>query len=233
MDSIKLSKRLKTIAQFTVENKQVFDIGSNHAYLPIYLIQNETIPNAIASEVSIGPFEQAIQEVKKYKLENKLEVRLGDGFIPLKKNEMPGTIFICGMGSKLIENILKKGIETGKLSAQSRLVLQPNRNEKDLRLFLQNNNYQIIQEEILEEKNKFYEIIVAEKTNEIVNYTDEELIFGPILLDNKNDFFYNKWTDKLSIYEEIKESISAIDIDKKEQKEKVEEKIKLIKKVLL
>lgn len=233
MDSIKLSKRLKTIAQFVVKNKKIFDIGSNHAYLPMYLIQNEMIPNAIASEISMGPFEQARQEVVKYNLENKLDVRLGDGFIPLNKNEIPGTIFICGMGSKLIENILKKGMETGKLSSQSRLVLQPNKNEKELRLFLQNNNYQIIQEEILEEKNKIYEIIVAEKINEIVNYTDEELLFGPILLENKNKYFYKKWTDKLSIYEEIQENISAIEADKKRQKEKVEKNIKLIKKVLL
>lgn len=233
MDSIKLSKRLKKIAQFVVENKQIFDIGSNHAYLPIYLIQNNMIPSAIASEVSVGPFEQAKQEVKRYNLENDLDVRLGDGFIPLNKNEVPGTIFICGMGSKLIENILKKGIETEKLPVQSRLVLQPNRNEKELRLFLQNNNYQIIQEEILEEKNKIYEIIVAEKADMNVNYTDEELLFGPVLLVNKNKYFYKKWIDQLSIYEEIKEDISAIDNDKNRQKENVEKKIKLIKKVLV
>ena len=110
------------------------------------------------------------------------------------------------MGGLLIANILNEGINKQILSKSTRLVLQPNNAEKDLRLFLQINQYEIIKEAIVEEHNKIYEVIVAEYKSEKIKYSEDELTFGPLLL-RKNIYFYKKWQAELNIHENILEQL--------------------------
>src|SRR5699024_9233860 len=140
-------------------------------YLPIYLVQKHIIPSAISGEIVAGPFQNALEKIKEYHLEDKMSVRLGDGLDVLKETDNIGTVFICGMGGSLITKILKKGLEKNTLPIDTRLVLQPNNAEENLRRFLAEANYTIIEEAILEENEKIYEIIVAEYRKEPVEYT--------------------------------------------------------------
>ena len=198
MGKINLSKRLEEVTKFTVLNQPIADIGSDHAYLPIYLIQPEMTPTAIAGEVVEGPYKHAIETVKQYHLEESVEVRFGNGLNVLTPNEHVGTIFICGMGGLLISEIIADGIEKSLLPKQARLVLQPNNNEKNLREYLVENSYQIVEESIVRDNHKIYEIIVAEYSKRKPFYLEEELTFGPKLLKRKKTTFLEKWQKELS-----------------------------------
>ena len=82
---IELGERLTRVASFVLNGSKVCDVGSDHAYLPVYLIQNNQITSAIAGEVVEGPFLSAKQTVRDYRMEDRIEVRLGDGLQILSK----------------------------------------------------------------------------------------------------------------------------------------------------
>lgn len=230
LKNIELSKRLHKATEFVVPDEPVLDIGSDHAYLPIYLVQKHIIPSAISGEIVAGPFQNALEKIKEYHLEDKISVRLGDGLDVLKETDNIGTVFICGMGGSLITKILKKGLENNSLPIDTRLVLQPNNAEENLRRFLAEANYTIIEEAILEENDKTYEIIVAEYRKEQVEYTQSEYLFGPILLNKRSEIFIKKWLNEKDKIEKILEELSH-----SENQEKIEyfkEKIQKIKQVI-
>lgn len=230
MGKIQLSKRLKAASQYVRPDLPVVDIGSDHAYLPIHLVQNDIIPSAIAGEVVKGPFENAKNKIISVGLENEISVRLGSGLEVVSPKDNIGTITICGMGGILIADILKEGLSKANLPVSARLVLQPNNAEDILRDFLRMNHYNIITEAIIEENNKFYEIIVAEHNLEDFDYTETELIFGPFLVQEKPSLFLKKWTKELALQEDILEKLkNSNDSDKVK---KTEDKIRLIKEVL-
>lgn len=193
MGKINLSKRLQEVTKFTVNNKPIADIGSDHAYLPIYLIQHDMIETAIAGEVVEGPYKHALETVEQYNMQEVVDVRFGNGLNVLQPNEDIGTIFICGMGGLLISEIIADGKEKELLPKQARLVLQPNNNEKNLREYLVENSYQIIEESIVEDNRKIYEVIVAELSDAQPDYSDIDLLFGPKLLETKSPTFLKKW----------------------------------------
>ncbi len=198
MGKINLSKRLQEVTNFTVENKTIADIGSDHAYLPIYLIQHGMTNSAIAGEVVEGPYKHALETVEQYNLEEAVDVRFGDGLNVLHPNEDIGTIFICGMGGLLISEIIADGRGKDLLPKEARLVLQPNNNEKNLREYLIENSYDIIQESIVEDNRKIYEIIVAELSDDKPSYSEDALLFGPKLLEAKSPTFLDKWQKELT-----------------------------------
>ena len=231
MGKINLSKRLKEVTKFTVQGKPIADIGSDHAYVPIYLIQHDMTTSAIAGEVAKGPYGHAIEIVEQYGLENSVDVRFGDGLNVLKLNEDIGTIFICGMGGLLIAEIISAGKEKGLLPQEARLVLQPNNNEENLREYLAENYFQIVEESIVEDNRKMYEIIVAELSDIKPAYSKDELVFGPKLLERKNQTFLDKWRKELAKNENILNNLKNT-----ENNEKIElliNHINQIEKVIL
>lgn len=189
-----LSKRLQTVAEYVPEGARLADIGSDHAYLPVALSLQGRINFAIAGEIVQGPFEAAKKQVAENNLEEKIIVRLADGLAAIKESDNVTAITICGMGGVLIRDILQSGKNI--LSGNERLILQPNVAERQLRTWLVENKYEIINEAIVRENHKTYEIIVAEKRNR-VNYSEKDLFFGPILIEEKSPIFIKKWTHKL------------------------------------
>lgn len=230
MGKIRLSKRLTKVSQYVKKSAPLADIGSDHAQLPIYLVQNKQVPKAVAGEVADGPFQISKNEVEKHSLEDKISVRFGDGLAILTPKEEVGTITICGMGGLLIKRILKEGIENKTLKKNTRLILQPNNEEKELREFLQLNNYEIIAEDLVEENEKIYEIIVAESSSKEIHYTDIELTFGPLLLKKKPAIFYKKWEAELKTNQYIIEQLK--NTTHKEKLRNTQKQIEQIKKVL-
>ena len=195
VDEKHLSARLACVASLVPAGARVADIGSDHAYLPAALVLDGKIDFAIAGEVVKGPYENAVHEIKDHQLEGKVIPRLADGLAAIEPADKVDTITIAGMGGSLIASILEKG--KNKLTGIKRLVLQPNVGESQLREWLMNNHYQIMNEKIIEEDNHIYEIIVAEPSVVPFRYSKYELDFGPFLLENKGPVFRKKWQEYL------------------------------------
>lgn len=196
---VKLSDRLKKIASFIQPGTHFADIGSDHAYLPCYVcLQDETI-RAIAGEVRNGPFLRAKETVEHFQLEQRIDVRLGNGLEVIKQEDEVNTVVVAGMGGTLISNIIHEGRE--KLTSVNRLILQPNTNSYVVRKTFIENKFSLIEEIILEENHHIYEILVAEKNDTINVYNekeefDKQLLFGPILMKERSKTFIKKWQNE-------------------------------------
>ncbi|WP_307342863.1 tRNA (adenine(22)-N(1))-methyltransferase [Metabacillus malikii] len=198
MNELKLSKRLEVVASYIPKDAIFADIGSDHAYLPCYSIINGIAKGAIAGEITEGPFLSAQRQVSKSNLDEVISVRKGDGLSVIKEDEKVDCITIAGMGGSLITKILEDG--KLKLDYVKRLVLQPNIHAINIREWLINNEWELINEQIIEEDNKIYEILVAEKGNAHRPYHKHSLqsglLFGPFLLEENNKVFQKKWTNE-------------------------------------
>jgi tRNA (adenine22-N1)-methyltransferase len=184
------------------QSNVIADIGSDHALLPIALVLNGKVTRAYASEVNEGPYEATVKNIEKHGVSNYVTAVLSDGISELEKDVT--TISICGMGGSLIVDILDKDKE--KLEHVTTLVLEPNNNEENVRIWLMNNGYKVVFEKLIEEDNRFYEIIKAERGN--VEYSKEELFFGPILLQEKSETFVTKWNNHRAYLLRIMENIN-------------------------
>ena len=202
---IPLNQRLKKVSTF-IQGNCLADIGSDHAYLPIYAIENHLIDFAIAGEVIKGPFDASIRNVRDYKLSHEIDVRLGDGLTVIRPEDHVTSVSICGMGGPLIAKILNEGTE--KLENKPRLILQSNIQSSAIREQLLKLNYTISAEEILEEKGHIYEILVADYNNHCEPMTEQEIKFGPKLLQNKTPLFYKKWKREHDALLKIKSNLN-------------------------
>lgn len=199
--SYELSTRLQTCLDAVAPLKTIADIGTDHAYLPCVGMMENKLSYAIAADIGIGPLESAKATINRYKLNTKIETRLGGGFSILKPNEVEAVV-VAGMGGKLIVSILEESIELTR--SFERLILQPNIDANLVRTWLSQHQFKIINEKIVLDEGKFYEIIVAEPTNQDQNYTKLDLEFGPVLRrESDNDVFKAKWSKELAKNQEI------------------------------
>ncbi|GAJ25500.1 tRNA-m1A22 methylase [Liquorilactobacillus sucicola DSM 21376 = JCM 15457] len=208
MDAKHLSTRLLAVAEHVPLGARLADIGSDHAYLPAYLGINNRVSYAVAGEVVEGPYLNALHEIQKEGLAQKVAVRLADGLAAITQEDEIDTITICGMGGPLICHILNEGKD--KLARKPRLILQPNIGERQVREWLKEHSYQIITEEIIEEDKHIYEIIVAEWKEKTTELTDDDYLFGPFLRKEKSPIFVKKWQKEreklLHVLNEIKKA---------------------------
>ncbi|CZQ84848.1 s-adenosyl-l-methionine-dependent methyltransferase [Trichococcus palustris] len=232
MNNQQLSQRLETVAGFIPEGSRLADIGSDHAYLPCVLANRKVITFAIAGEVVKGPFESAKEQIIASELEGTVQARLGDGLAVIAPADNITVVTICGMGGDLISKILDSGNKEQKLNTAKRLVLQPNNGERKLRIWLLSHGYTIIDETILEENEKIYEVIVAEKADETEAYSELEYTFGRYLLKEKNDAFRKKWLSEKDKYQYILNSLQKANKDLHEKEKQIMNKIKEISEVL-
>lgn len=226
-----LSLRLMQVGKQVPQGARLADIGSDHAYLPTYLMLNQKISFAVAGEVVKGPYESAKKQVEKNHLADKITVRLADGLAAIHAEDQINAISIAGMGGSLIRKILESGKQQGQLTGQETLILQPNVGEPTLREWLVANDYQITYEEILEENQKIYEIIVANPGNEIT-YTKKELFFGPHLLKNRSPIFLQKWKKEVANKKRVLSELNKAQEAPLGKIEEVQEQLKWIEEVL-
>ncbi len=182
--------RLERVATHVPAGARLADIGSDHGYLPVALLNRGVIAAAVAGEVALTPFCAAERTVRENDLEDQVSVRLADGLAAIEAEDAITAISLCGMGGETIRDILEAG--QARLSGQERLILQPNGGEQPLRVWLMKHDYRIVSEEVLRENRFDYEIIVAERTGP-VNYTAEELYFGPLQMQARSPAFLLKW----------------------------------------
>lgn len=179
---VKLNHRLETVASCVEKNTNVIDIGCDHALLDIYLIQNNRCNYIIASDNKIGPVNQATANVKKYNID-KIKIKLGNGVEPIEDNI--DTIIISGMGGLNIVGILK--YHTKLYKQVDTLILSPNSDAEILRKEVSNLGFHITNEKLVKENNIVYQVIVFKRGKK--HYTRSELLFGPILINNKSELF--------------------------------------------
>lgn len=216
MKIIRLSERLKKVASFVEQGAIVADIGSDHAYLPTYLVQTKVIEQAIAGEVAQGPFDSAQRNVKKEGVESNITVRLANGLFAIENEDHVDTVTIAGMGGALIATILEEGKE--RLTGVQRIITQPNINADAIRHWALANGWFIEDEAILEEDEKTYEIVVLARGAK--KYSELELLVGPFLLKRKEAVFIRKWTEELEHLQSI-----LLSLEKAERTKQVTAKI--------
>ncbi len=216
--NIQLSKRMQAVADMVKENR-VVDIGCDHAFVSIYLAQRSTVDRVIAMDVKTGPVDIAKENVALYNLHNKIEIRMSDGFEKLFLGEAEVAV-IAGMGGYLMIDILKAGKE--HLEAGIGLVLQPQSDIPEVRKYLDSVGYIIEDEDMLIDDGKYYSVMRAvPREKSLVEYTDDDYNYGPILLEKKHPVLKNnlEWLiDKnLELYNKLKASGSHKSKERMEQ----------------
>ena len=220
-----ISKRLELVASFVPQGAILLDVGSDHAYLPIDLVEKGKIERAIAGEVVEGPYQSAVKNVEAHGLKEKIQVRLANGLAAFEEADQVSVITIAGMCGRLIATILQEGL--GKLANVERLILQPNNREDDLRIWLQDHGFQIVAESILEEAGKFYEILVVEAGQMELSASDVR--FGPFLSKEVSPVFVQKWQKEAT---KLEFALSQIPEKNLEERQVLAHKIQAIKEVL-
>lgn len=222
---IKLSQRLQEVAAFIPKGSKLLDVGSDHAYLPLYLLEQQVITAAIAGEVVQGPFESAQHNIAQSDYADQIEARLASGLDAFDTSDQVNVITICGMGGRLISHILETG--KSKLEKINRLVLQPNNREDELRQWLCENNLRIVAEKIVYENEKFYEIMVVEPGEMILSET--ECRFGPYLSKEKSPHFMAKWQGECAKWQQ---ALACVPLDNKHDRSAILQKIEKIKEMI-
>ena len=174
-----ISNRLMRIASYVDKKDKLIDIGCDHALLDIYLVKNKVLNKVLVSDVHEGALNAGISNIKKEKLEKKIETRLGNGLEVLTDKDDIDTVLISGMGTTTILDILHNDY----LKNINKLIIQSNNDHTELRTEIVKLGYKIINEEYLVDMGKNYIIIVFEKGS--AKYSKNELRYGPILINDK------------------------------------------------
>lgn len=177
-----LSKRLSEVAKFIDHNKVVYDVGSDHALLPCFLVGSGISPKAYAVDNKEGPINKAKDNIKRFKLEGKVIPLLSNGIDDICDDV--NIITICGMGYYTVEAILKDK----DLSKYDKIIVQINKHTDLLRKWISDSMYTIIDESVVFDEGIFYEIVVfnARRTRSL---DDMEIEYGPCLLNKKDEIF--------------------------------------------
>ena len=200
---MKLDSRLMAIANLVRKDKIFADIGTDHAYLPVYLVEKGVIEKAIAADLRVGPLENAKLAVELYNYSDKIELRLSDGLDNFKENEVE-EIAVAGMGGLLISSFIER---TNWLkNSDIHLILQPMTHIEELRKALFNNGFIIDNEVVAEDGDKLYIIISAYFYGDATTYTDLDLIVGRLSLNQ--DDLSKKYLTK--IYEKYNKKLVAL-----------------------
>ena len=176
MDKYKIADlRLAAAASFGRKGKRIADIGTDHASLPIFLVCNGIAESALACDINIGPLNAAKKNIEAAGLSNKIDTKLTDGLKGIEGFE-PEDIYILGMGGELIWRIINDS-DLPKNSGV-RLILQPMTHAYDLRRGLYDNGYNIVEESLVRDRDRVYQIIVTEYDGVIRSAGEVELWLG-------------------------------------------------------
>ncbi|MDX5735594.1 tRNA (adenine(22)-N(1))-methyltransferase [Clostridioides difficile] len=229
---MKLTDRLLKIASLVSDGKKIADIGTDHGYIPVYLLKEGKVPFAVLADVNKGPLDNAHKEVIQNNLLDKVDLRLGSGIEILEIGEVEEVI-IAGMGGILISELLEAKKEVAH--NVEKLILQPMQAQEELRYYLLNNGYEILEEVLVREDFRIYEIIVAKYTGKNTIIEDEIYYeVGIKLLENKDSLFNDFIEKKIKTYSYIVNKLEgkngeAIDKKRKESEVAIKKLENLIK----
>ena len=242
---IELSKRLKLVASFVEPGALVADVGTDHGYVPIWLVQEGVAAGGIAMDVNQGPLERAKAHIAACGLSGRIQVRLGDGLSALSGEEAD-TVIIAGMGGPLIVRILTEGLETAR--RMKRLILSPQSEIWSVRAFLERNGFVIEDDAMTEEDGKYYTVICARSAGGYIGdgtfcVSERKRLewkYGKCLLERKDPVLkvfleeerqkYRKVLDRLDNARDENDSGS---LGRQARKKEVEDEIALIERAFL
>ena len=224
---VKLSNRLLAVASLVTDGNVLADVGTDHGYIPIYLLQTKQIKKAIAMDINTGPLDRAKEHIAMFGLNDYIETRLSDGVAALTPGEAD-TVLIAGMGGGLVMHILEEGKEVCHQTKE--LILQPQSELERVRAYLWSNGYVILEENMVLEDEKFYPMMRVQYCNQIDEESAQNGLFcryGKHLLEQKHGVLLEYLKREEKIYGEILESLK-----KQPVSEKIKERIAEVEKVL-
>jgi tRNA (adenine22-N1)-methyltransferase len=228
---MELSKRLKWIIEKLDKAEVIMDVGTDHGYIPIYLIKNDIAKKVIASDINKEPLNKAKINASLDGVLDKIDLRLGGGLSPLKNKEA-NIVIIAGMGGNLIRDILERDLN--KVKNLDYLILQPAQNPEVLRKYLYENDYEIIEEDICLDENQYYEIFkVRYKAGDYISLDELYYEVSPMMLSKKlpllKSYIENKIEKNKRVMNFITDNTEHAIARKNELKEKNERLEKLLK----
>lgn len=181
---MKLTKRMQAIAKLVNKDEKVIDIGTDHAYVPIYLYLNNITHNITATDISKKVLENTYNNLKKYNLENEIKLIMSDGFENVNDNY--DIAIISGMGAHTIIKILSNN------TLPNKLIIESNNEHYLIRKYLNEINYKLEKEYVILDNNKYYLIMYYIKGNEVLSKND--LLIGK----HNNKEYFDYLIDKYS-----------------------------------
>lgn len=230
MRHVVLSERLKAVAGMVTVGNRVCDVGCDHGFVPIYLVQQGKSPRVLAMDLREGPLRAASEHVAAYGLDGQIETRLSDGLHNYNIREAD-TLICAGMGGGLMQRILAQ--ERKKAASFQELILQPQSEIEQFRRFLRENGFRVLDEEILLEEGKFYQVIRAvprrqeggadgasEEEDKLCKLMDR---YGPVLLQKRTPVFLSFLEREAALYEEILENLRKQGLQEDKRRERYEQ----------
>lgn len=181
---IKLTNRLKSIADMVQKGERIADVGCDHGYIPVYLVGEGISPSAVACDINKGPLNSCSLLVKQYGLENKIKCVLSDGLKQVSSSDYD-TVIIAGMGGELIADILSREKEI----RDKRLILNPMTHPELARKWLFDNGFTIDNDIIVPDGKYHYSVFTSHYTGEISDKKDIDYFLGNIKDFSDKDYF--------------------------------------------
>ncbi len=209
---LRLSQRLSTVAHMIEPGSIVADIGTDHGYLPIYLIKNNIAPHVIAMDVNAGPLDKARKNAAAYNVADKLTLRISDGLKEL--SEQPDVVTICGMGGRLICRILTEGYD--KLAGVKKLIVSPQSDLPFFREYMADRGFAITAEKLVLDEGKYYFIFECEVTGNKIDigsgiHKDVYLRYGRLLRQEQNPLLKQLMDKEYGQFTRIKQNVMSCD----------------------
>ena len=215
-----LSKRLQAVADLVTPGMRLADVGTDHAYIPIYLTQNGLVPSAIAMDI-----------ILEHGLDGKIVTRLSDGLVNLKMEEAD-TMIAAGMGGGLVIHILNE--DPAKTRSLKELILQPQSELAKVRRYLEEHRFRIVAEDMVEEDGKYYPMMKVIPTEQKGLYAEgvlaaeEELEYGKYLLEKGHPVMGEYLKKELSVNQGVYEKLRVQESER--TKERSAEVLHMIKR---
>ncbi len=213
---MQLSRRLKAVADLVTPQNRVADVGCDHAYISIYLIEHNIAKHVIAMDVNKGPLERAKANISKKNLLDRIDTRLSDGLEKLEPGEVD-TILLAGMGGVLMIRILEDGSES--VQSVNELILQPQSEISIVRKYLHSIGFSIVHEHMLLEDGKYYDVMKAVRKEQITREetTYEKEVFyqyGKLMLENNDEVLKEYLRKEKETYLTVLDTLSRSQTEK-------------------
>lgn len=208
----RIPKRMLAIADLVDNSKVLADVGCDHAYISINLLEKGKVERIIASDLREGPLNIARDNIRLYGFEDRIETRLCAGLCGYEAGEVD-TILISGMGGMLVKEILSESIDVVKRA--DTLILEPQSDLRVVRAYLKDICFEIIDEDMLNEGGKYYQIMKAVKSKERMEVCEDigamaENEFGPILIKKKHPVLLEFLKKRKNHYERLLQNKSFL-----------------------
>ena len=200
---VRLSERMLAIAQMVSPGMRVCDVGCDHGFISIYLVEEGIAPSVLAMDIGKGPLQQAQSHIEEAGLQDRIHTRLSDGLTQYREGEAD-CLIIAGMGGPLMQEILSNK----KVEDFREMILAPQSEICEFRKFLADHGFEIVAENMVFEDGKYYPAMRAVH-GEMPLWQEVELQYGKYLLEEKHPVLQEYLKEKEKTCKKIQEKLAA------------------------